>query len=330
MTTGMSEEVFSECLKYFNMNGGNAAFWDELVVKFKYSSKEALRSQFRRERRARGIYRLETANSGDVGNLPVVGIFDVETLPLVGLMFEMYDQNFNFDALLSEGGLLSWSGKYLFSSAMYSDILTPDEITHDKHYNFQFDTYRISSSLWAFMNSCDIIIGHNSKDFDRKVANTAFQDHRLGGVRYRDIDTYKIIVENFKLPSKSLAYVNKRWGIRSKGHTGGMKLWKKCLAGDVQALEQMLNYNEGDVLATESLFWEVHSYARNLPNFSTYSHDETTVCNTCRSENFYRNGWWYTDLAKFERYRCDDCGSNLRGRKNTLPKSKVKSLLSRV
>jgi transposase-like protein len=61
-------------------------------------------------------------------------------------------------------------------------------------------------------------------------------------------------------------------------------------------------------------------------NFNVYTDDEEeTVCN-CGSKNYRLNGYSYTSTGKFQRYRCVDCGREVRAGQNLLSKDKRKNL----
>lgn len=324
----MPDHIFQDCFRnYIDSGTGGQPFWAQLAARWGYSSSESLRSQFRRELKLRGLQNIksEYVEEGE-SNLPVIGVIDLETIPLAALTFGTKEQNISPSQLMSHGGLLSWSGKNLFSSHMYSDILQPDEIYfNQKTLSFEFDTYRIAQSLHEFMSSCHIVIGHNFRRFDRKVANTAFHDNKLDKLSYDIIDTYQIVLQNFDLPYYTLEYVNKRFGLRTKVSHAGMYMWRKCLAGDLEYMQKMLEYNQGDILATQELFWNIQPYATNLPNLSLYSNTIETKC-FCRSNNFYRDGYFYTLTAKYEKYRCDRCGALSHGRKNLLTKQQKETI----
>ena len=65
------------------------------------------------------------------------------------------------------------------------------------------------------------------------------------------------------------------------------------------------------------------------PNINIYYEDLAVRC-SCGSQNLEHNGYAYTNLSKFDRFQCQDCGSEVRGRVNLLPKDKRQSLMMNV
>ena len=319
----MDNKVFEECLKLWEESNGNSSteFWPKLAKKYK-TTVDALRSSFKRERKVRGIVKVNNKVEKHEPTLPKVGILDVETLPMMGYMWSLWDVNFSLDQILKDSCMLSWAGKYLYSDNVYSDVLTPKEAKERK-------SERITDSLFNFMKECDIIIGHNFRNFDAKVINTEFLLHGFRPLRYRIIDTLEVLKNNFRFPSNKMAYINKRLGIREKVSNQGFILWSKCSDGDPEALKEMLEYNIGDSFANEETFWKVQPYISNLPNFSLYDNLDTVMC-SCGSEDISKDGYYFLNSGKYDRYICNECGAMLRGKKNLLSKEKRSNILVRL
>lgn len=321
----MDEAVFQECLSNWKISLGNSSttFWPELAKKFNYETTEQLRSQFKRERIKRGISKTEQRT---VQQNPIVGVVDIETLPikLDGYIWGIRDQYLTYDMVGQDSHMLSWAGKYLHSSQMYSDVMKPSEAK-------KYDSKRITISIMKFLNTCDIVIGHNWSNFDGKIVNSELMYYELNPVKYRAIDTYTLLKSHFRETSYKLADINKKYGIRDKISNEGMPLWRKCAEGDEEALATMLNYNEGDILATESLFWKIQPYVNNsIPNFGTYQDGVSKACH-CGSSEFTREKMnWFTNQAEYERFRCNNCGAVHRGKKNLLSKEKRASIMVRL
>jgi len=268
----------------------------------------------------------ETGKSGKMRNpeyiaehKPVIGLFDVETLPLEGYAWQLWDVSFSPEQVKSGTGLLGWAGKFLNSSDIYSDILTPKEalIRDDK---------RIAESCHEFMKQCDILVGHNLIDFDFRVANTYFLKYNLPPLKPILVDTLKIAKRNFRFDSNKMAWINKYLGIKQKIENEGFPLWRRCSEGEQEALRTMQEYNEGDVLALEDLYYKLRPYIRNI-NVALYSETDGNMCPTCGSLDIVNEGWYYTPAGQWISYRCPSCQCLSRGKDNKLPKYKRKQLL---
>lgn len=321
----LSDKAFDESLRAWNESNGNSTtpIWGNLARKYGFTSAEALRSAFKRARKKRGISK---KGNKTMQQSPVIGIFDLETLPLKieGYMWRIHDQYISHDMIQQNWSMVSWSGKILGEDGIQSDVMNPKEAV-------KRDSLRITKSAREFLDSLDIVIWHNGDSFDNGIFNYELTMNGLKPVRFKSIDTYKLIKWNYTLPSYKLGYVNSLFGIREKISNEGMPLWIACSEGDPEALKTMLNYNEGDIFSNEELFRKISPYCNvGLPNFSTYYADGTTqTCNHCGSKLVRDNKhpYWYTNLARFERLVCPSDGSIYRGRKNLFTKTDSAGLL---
>ena len=86
----------------------------------------------------------------------------------------------------------------------------------------------------------------------------------------------------------------------------------------------MEKYNKFDVLSLEELYHILIPWDTSI-NFNLYHDREDNICK-CGSSDLYKRGYAYTAVSKFQRYRCKECGAEVRGRVNLFSKSKRKSL----
>ncbi len=94
-------------------------------------------------------------------------------------------------------------------------------------------------------------------------------------------------------------------------------------------LEEMEEYNRYDVLSLEELVFILAPFSNQIPNLDMYHDDEENHC-FCGSTEWEQDGFAYTNLSKFARFKCTSCGAERRDRINLLPKSKRKSLKMNV
>ena len=269
----------------------------------------------------------ETKTSGKMrdpeyiaSNMPRVGLFDTETLPLEGFAWRAWDVSFSPDQIISGTSLLSWAGKFLNESDMYSDILTSKEALVK-------DDERIAKSCWEFLAQCDVVVGHNLIDFDTKVANTAFIKHGLPPIKYIQVDTLKIARKFFKFDMNKMGVLNRQLGLSEKMENEGFPLWRACREGDQDALDKMIAYNKQDVLALEDLFYKLRPYAPHQFNVALFNETEKQLCPVCGSDKLEVIGDYYTPAGKWDSLRCQNCTAVSRGKENKLSKDKKKALL---
>ena len=79
----------------------------------------------------------------------------------------------------------------------------------------------------------------------------------------------------------------------------------------------MRKYNIQDVVITEDLYDLIKGWIKNHPNHALYVEDQDSpICRNCSSSAVKSNGPEYdtTGVFAYQRYKCNDCGANLRGR----------------
>ena len=241
---------------------------------------------------------------------PVIAVMDIETLPMKVYAWSLFGDYINPDMVEKDSCMLSWAGKYLGSDKIYSDIMKPEE-TEER------ETHRISQSAWQFLRDADYVIGHNFANFDSKFLNTEFLKNDMYPLRPVIIDTFLIAKQNFRFGSNKMKFINNELGIRNKMDTDGWPLWKACDKGDPKALKEMLTYNEGDIGATESLFYKVRPYVRNL-NLALYTQSAQEVCPVCGHTEYVSAGTKPTSAGLWEKVHCTRCGALTRRKENLL------------
>ena len=164
--------------------------------------------------------------------------------------------------------------------------------------------------LWRIFDENDFLIGHNVKKFDHLQSNTFFTQFGLPAPskvsEYHD--TMLVAKKNFRLPSYSLKYCLRFFGIGSKMETGGEALWFACESGDPKAQRLMLRYNQNDTVETEKLFrFFVANGWTPKPGAKYYVPGEG--CIRCGEENMESRG---SNVPRAEGlvsgYMCKSCG----------------------
>ena len=143
----------------------------------------------------------------------------------------------------------------------------------------------------------------------------------------RTIDTLKICKQEFKFTSNRLAYLT---NLLCKAHKkldhaqfAGHKLWKEFVRGNPDAIKEMREYNQADVTSLEELYLILAPWSTKAPNFDVYNEElDMSV--------WEKDGYVYTNLAKYDRYRNKLTGQYKRGRVNLLTKEKRASLLANI
>lgn len=243
----------------------------------------------------------------EIKKLPRILILDIETAPLKAYIFKLWKENIGLDQIVSDWFCICWSAKWLYSNTIISDRLTPEEILKE-------DDKRIMVSLSSLLNECDIVITHNGEKFDLPKINARLLLNELPPVKpYQSIDTLKIAKTRFGFSSNKLDWLATMLHIPNKIDTT-FELWKGCMEGNIEALEEMERYNRYDVELLEEVYVKLRPWIVNHPNMGLYFESEEKVCPNCGSTHLTPKGFYYTMLNKYEVFQCE-CGAFSRVRK---------------
>jgi len=258
---------------------------------------------------------------GDSEVKPKILFFDIETAPLRAHIWSMWQHGVGLNQIESDWFMLSFCCKWAHSDEIYYyDQRNAENIEDD---------YDLVLKLWHFLNEADIVVGQNSKKFDSRKANARFI---LNGLpkpsSYRQIDTLEVAKSQFGFTSHKLEYMADKLCTTYKKSKHrefeGHELWSECLKNNPKAWEAMEEYNRYDVLALEELYNILSSWDNKLPNFDVYVDDVLDM------SEWEEDGYHYTNLGKYKRYRNKKTGQQRRSRINLLSKEKRASLLANI
>lgn len=250
-------------------------------------------------------------------------LIDIETAPLLGFVWGLWDNNVALNQVKSDWHLLSYSAKWLGepdNKIFYKDQRDAKNIENDKE---------LLQGIWELLDQADVVIGQNSKAFDVKKLNARFVINGLQPPSsYKQIDTMLLAKKHFAFTSNKLEYMTDKLCTKYKKlkvrEFPGFEMWSECLKGNLKAWKCMEKYNKYDVLSLEELYTKLIPWDNSV-NFNLYT-DELVMTCSCGSTSFRNKGFTYTATGKYTRHRCNDCGSELRGVINLFSKEKRKSL----
>lgn len=290
----------------------------------------SIRKAAKKEKKSRGSYwskykvpNLFNTNEDDL-KFPKILVFDIETAPLMAFIWRL-KTDYVSPAMLEKSNwwVISWSAKWLFDHNVMHDVVSPEEAKEE-------DDSRVVQTLWDLIDEADIVISHNGINFDHKVLNMRWLLNDIHPpAHYRVIDTLRACRGLFSFPSFKLDFITKQLGIESKLDHEGFNMWRKCLKGNKEALNNMVQYNDQDVIALEGLYLIIRPWIKNHPNLGIFMESETPVCRVCGSENLtVMEGHDYTtNLSRYETLRCECTAINKR-RASKLPVEIRKVLMS--
>ncbi len=254
---------------------------------------------------------------------PKILALDIETAPVLGYVWALFDQNVALNQIEKDWHVLSWAAKWVGdapSKTMYMDQRNAKNIEDDS---------RILKKIWELIDESDIVLTQNGKKFDLKKLNARFIQHGFQPPSsYKHIDTLVIAKKHFAFTSNKLEYMTdklcKKYKKLKPSKFPGFYMWKECLAGNKEAWDEMEKYNRYDVLSLEELYTKLQPWDSSI-NFNLYDNSSSTVC-PCGSPTFISKGFRYTTSGKYARFKCKGCGAETQGRDNLFSKEKRASL----
>lgn len=251
---------------------------------------------------------------------PKILFWDIETSPIVGFVWGLFDQNVGLNQIKTDWHLLSFAAKWGHSNqVIYADQRGKRDMTNDKD---------LLLKLWNLLDEADIVVTQNGKRFDSKKVNARFVMHGIKPPSpYKHIDTLELAKRHFGFTSNKLAYMSDKLCTKYKKLTHhkfeGFELWKECLKGNKAAWNEMKKYNCHDVLSLEELYGKLAPWDSSVDR-SRYGQEGG--CRVCGSFDLQKRGHDLTATGKFQRYQCKGCGAWCKDGINLLCKTERASI----
>lgn len=252
---------------------------------------------------------------------PKILFIDIELKPVLAQVWALWDQNVGLNQIQEDWSILSYCAKW-----KGSDEIIYEDLSDQRDFE---DDSKLLPNLWKLLNEADVVVGQNSKRFDVKKINARLV---LNGYpkpsTFRQIDTLLIAKAQFGFTSNKLEYMTDRLCTQYKKlphkKFPGHMLWSECLKSNPEAWKEMKEYNVNDVLSLEELYDIISSWDNTLPNWDVY------VDEILDMSEWEEDGFHYTNLGKYKRYRNKKTGAQKRSRVNELSKEKRDSLLRNI
>lgn len=187
-------------------------------------------------------------------------VYDIETSRIKVDTWWTGKQYINHKQLRNDSKIISIAWKYIGEDEVYS--LTWDKNHCDKKMLIKFLKH---------YNKASMVIGQNNNSFDNKWINTRAAKHNLHVDRYvKSFDIYRMAKRYFRLPSYSMAYMAKYFGLTLKQSHEGIHMWDMIEYGNSEEkkeyLKKMVDYNKGDIVTTEELYLTLQPYFGSVTN----------------------------------------------------------------
>lgn len=230
-------------------------------------------------------------------------LLDIETAPHKVYAWGLWGQDIRTENIIEPGYTLCWSAKWRGDrSIMFSSI-------------YQTSRKKMVKEVYRLMCEADAITHYNGTKFDIPTLNQEFLYDSLDPPStYVEIDLLKTARKKFRLPSNKLDYVAQYLGLGGKIKHRGMDMWRDCMNGCPKAWRLMKRYNRHDVVLLEKVYDALLPWIDYHPNWGHYVEGEKMVCSKCGSDKIKKNGLEKKTVLPYQRYKCLNCGSNLRSR----------------
>jgi transposase-like protein len=228
-------------------------------------------------------------------------VYDIETSRIKVDTWWTGKQYINHTQLRSEPTIISVAWKWIGDDAVHS--LTWDKDHCDKELMVKF--------LKEY-NSASMVIGQNNNSFDNKWINTRAAKHGLHITRFvKSFDIYRMAKRYFRLPSYSMAYMAKYFGLTLKQSHEGMHMWDMIEYGTdaekKEYLAKMVEYNKGDIVTTEELYLTLKTYFAAVTNKGVSEGKPKWSCPVSGSTNVRLLKTIFTEMGTVQRILfCED------------------------
>lgn len=258
-------------------------------------------------------------------NEPKILLLDIETVPLLGWCWSMWENNLALNQIERDWSILAWSAKWLNdpkSKTMYEDLRNVKNIEDDK---------KLLQNIWKLIDECDVVVTQNGKKFDIRKLNARFIIHGMKPPSsFRHIDTLQLARKNFAFTSHKLEYMSNKlcsaYKKRKVKKYQGFELWKECMAGNIEAWKEMELYNKMDVLALEELYKKLSPWDNSVNLASHHVQAGQKYTCSCGNTTFSSRGLRYTNTGVFQRRICKSCGKEHKVLKNLFTKEQKAQL----
>ena len=226
--------------------------------------------------------------------------FDIETSPMIAYTWRIgWKLNIGTDNIIEDWKIICISYKWQHE---------------DKVRNFRWDKNKCDKQMLidfiAVMNSADECIAHNGDRFDVKKIRTRCIFHRIPMFpSYKTLDTLKKAKSGFNFNSNRLDYIAKFLGVGAKLVHEGFQMWVKCMQGDKQALDAMVEYCDMDIIVLEDVYLTMENYMLPNTHSGVINNNLKYSCPRCSSENVELLKNTVTAMGTIKRkMECSDCG----------------------
>lgn len=212
-------------------------------------------------------------------NASKILIYDIETSRAEFKLFWTGKQYVPVHAMTKEPRIISISWNWLGEDKVH-------DLTWDKH---QSDKEMLTIFLKEY-NKADMVLGQNNDRFDNRWINARAAKFDLDvNTMVRSFDIMKEAKQKFRIPSYSMKFMCKYFGVEQKLEHEGMKMWDMIESGTPEEqkeyLDKMVTYNRGDIISTSALYYRLRKYFGHKSHIGVKNGEEKWTCPDTGSYN---------------------------------------------
>jgi DNA polymerase elongation subunit (family B) len=234
-------------------------------------------------RKVRGWLEDYTVNKFPENYTPKILVWDIETSQSIFKAWWTGKQYLGTRNMIKEPQILTVAYKYL---------------GEDKIYNITWENKSDESLVKKFIkiyNDADIVIGVNSINFDSRWLNARAAKYGLEiNTFVKSFDIQKEAKRVFRIPGYSMSFMCEYFGVPTQKYKhSGITMWdmientnnEYSKAESKEAMQEMVKYNEIDVLATEDLYYRLRPYFKHTSHLGTLVGKSKASCPDCGGKN---------------------------------------------
>ena len=265
--------------------------------KSKKEVQEELSDYFNVSERQIRNYAKDLGLNVDYKNIPLdkIMVYDIETSLMEANVFWTGKTYINHKQLRNEAKIISISWKWIGEDEVH-------HLTWDKNHSDE----KMMKKFLKEYNKASMVVGQNNNSFDNKWINTRAAKHGLFVDRYvKSFDIYRMAKRYFRLPSYSMAYMSKYFGLTLKQSHEGMLMWEMVQYGTKEQqkeyLQKMVDYNIGDIVTTEELYLTLRPYFGSVTNAAVKSGLPKWACPVSGSTKVKHLKTIFTEMGTIQR-----------------------------
>jgi len=231
-------------------------------------------------------------------------VYDIETTMIRANVFWTGKQYIGHRQLSEEPKIITVAWKWIGSNKV--EHLTWDSNKDDK---------KLVADFLVQYNKADVVIGVNNDNFDNRWMAARAAKYSLEFNHFvKSFDVQKQAKKAFRIPSYSMEYMAKYFGLTQKLSHEGRIMWEKIQWGtkkeSKEYLQKMVDYNIGDIITTEELYVKLRPYFKAKFHVGVIEGGEKFSCPECGSEDVSLYQTTTTAAGTIQRImKCNTCGT---------------------